>query len=339
MRRHDLINFPASHHRRTTQAGHPSGFSTQSVWSRIWGSSERAAVTRGSLCSACCPTSDASKPVFRTRWASFRRVASTRSSTRWPASHSRFAKIRLMHFALRRAANAARWRRLLSVRREARRQHQPAVSDGRQGHLLGQRRSADNKYMISTYRARRVHRLLRRREAAGSTPARARAQEPTLSATAEYASKSTEDTTFPGFRQVCAKGQIICSCPITQAKTGDDAQGYQILGPYLCDKSFFQYCKAATATSKTGSTIYVGAPIGTAQALAVLLNGKAPPVNECREVPDRFGSFTSLPVALDCACWARVSTSRNCSRLSSPSARSASALATSVPRRRARSST
>ncbi len=27
----------------------------------------------------------------------------------------------------------------------------------------------------------------------------------------------------------------------------------------------------------------LGAPIGTAQALAVLLNGKAPPVNECRE--------------------------------------------------------
>ena len=60
-------------------------------------------------------------------------------------------------------------------------------------------------------------------------------------------------------------------------------EGYQILGPYPCDKSFFRYCKAATASSKTGSTIYVGAPIGTAQALAVLLNGKAPPVNECRE--------------------------------------------------------
>jgi hypothetical protein len=55
------------------------------------------------------------------------------------------------------------------------------------------------------------------------------------------------------------------------------------LRPYPCDKSFFRYCKAATATSKTGSTIYVGAPIGTAQALAVPLNGKAPPVNECRE--------------------------------------------------------
>jgi len=47
-----------------------------------------------------------------------------------------------------------------------------------------------------------------------------------------------------------------------------------------CDKSFFRYCKGDTANSKTGSTIYVGAPIGTAQALAVLLNGSVPPINE-----------------------------------------------------------
>ncbi len=95
--------------------------------------------------------------------------------------------------------------------------------------------------------------------------------------------RSTEETTFPGFDQPVPKGQIICSCPITQAKPGADSQGYQILGPYPCEKSFFRYCKGDTANSKTGSTIYVGAPIGTAQALAVLLNGKVPPVNECRE--------------------------------------------------------
>jgi hypothetical protein len=87
----------------------------------------------------------------------------------------------------------------------------------------------------------------------------------------------------PGFDKPVPKGQIICSCPITQAKPGADAQGYQILGPYPCDKSFFRYCKGNTANSKTGSTIYVGAPIGTAQALAVLLHGKVPPINECRE--------------------------------------------------------
>jgi hypothetical protein len=76
------------------------------------------------------------------------------------------------------------------------------------------------------------------------------------------------------------KGLIICSCPITES-TGANAQSYQILGPYPCDKSFFKYCKAATANSKTGSTIYVGAPAGTAAALAVQLNGKVPPLNDC----------------------------------------------------------
>ena len=90
--------------------------------------------------------------------------------------------------------------------------------------------------------------------------------------------RSTEETTFPGFDKPAPKGQIICSCPITQASSGGS---YQILGPYPCDKSFFKYCKGATATNKTGSTIYVGAPPGTAAALAVQLNGKVPPLNEC----------------------------------------------------------
>ena len=90
--------------------------------------------------------------------------------------------------------------------------------------------------------------------------------------------RSTEETTFPGFDKPVPKGQIICSCPITQASSDGS---YQILGPYPCDKSFFKYCKGTTANSKTGSTIYVGAPVGTAAALAVQLNGKVPPLNEC----------------------------------------------------------
>ncbi len=94
--------------------------------------------------------------------------------------------------------------------------------------------------------------------------------------------RSTEETTFPGFDKPVPKGQIVCSCPITQASPGITAQGYSILGPYPCDKSFFKYCKGATANSKTGSTIYVGAPPGTTQALAIQLNGKVPPVNECQ---------------------------------------------------------
>ena len=93
--------------------------------------------------------------------------------------------------------------------------------------------------------------------------------------------RSSEETTFPGFDKPVPKGQIICSCPITGASSGS-AQGYQILGPYPCDKSFFKYCKSDVANGNTGSTIYVGAPIGTAAALTALLTGKAtPPLNEC----------------------------------------------------------
>jgi len=92
---------------------------------------------------------------------------------------------------------------------------------------------------------------------------------------------STEETTFPGFDKPVPKGQIICSCPITQAKPHTSQAGYQILGPYPCDMSFFRYCKGAKAKSHTGSIIYVGAPIGTAARLTVLLNGHAPPLNEC----------------------------------------------------------
>ena len=94
--------------------------------------------------------------------------------------------------------------------------------------------------------------------------------------------QSTENTTFPGFDKPVQKGQIICSCPVTQAKPGTSTAGYQIMGPYPCDKSWFKYCQSAVANSSTGSTIYVGAPIGAVAGLAAKLNGKAPPhLNEC----------------------------------------------------------
>jgi len=89
------------------------------------------------------------------------------------------------------------------------------------------------------------------------------------------------ETAFPGFDKPVPKGQIICSCPITTAGSSG-GQGYQILGPYPCDKSFFKYCKSETANMNTGSTIYVGAPSGTAAALTALLTSKAaPPFNDC----------------------------------------------------------
>jgi len=92
---------------------------------------------------------------------------------------------------------------------------------------------------------------------------------------------STEGQSFPGFEQPLTKDQIICSCPITIAHPKKAKLGYQISGPYPCQKSFFENCKKVTANSKTGSTIYVGAPTGTARLLTFLLTGNNPKTNEC----------------------------------------------------------
>jgi hypothetical protein len=90
---------------------------------------------------------------------------------------------------------------------------------------------------------------------------------------------STEGAKFTGFDQPVPKGQIICSCPVSSA--GANQGGYQIMGPYPCQKSCFQYCHPSVANKKTGATMYVRAPTGTAQALAVQLNGSVPALNEC----------------------------------------------------------
>ena len=93
---------------------------------------------------------------------------------------------------------------------------------------------------------------------------------------------STEGKSFPGFDKPIPKGQIICACPITTASGAAVVVGHEIMGPYPCDKSYFKYCVSDVANTKTGSTIYVGAPIGTAAALTALLTGKpTPPLNEC----------------------------------------------------------
>ena len=87
---------------------------------------------------------------------------------------------------------------------------------------------------------------------------------------------SSEGQSFPGFDEPLTKNQIICSCPAATGKLG-----YQIVGPFPCQNSFFQNCKSATANTNTGSTIYVGAPIGSARFLTRRLYGMVPPLNEC----------------------------------------------------------
>jgi len=94
--------------------------------------------------------------------------------------------------------------------------------------------------------------------------------------------KSTAGQSFPGSDKPLAKDQIICSCPIAVTNPATAKAGFQIAGPYPCQDSFFKNCASPTAKPKTGATLYVGAPTGTAAFLTHLLTGQAPSVNRCR---------------------------------------------------------
>jgi len=94
--------------------------------------------------------------------------------------------------------------------------------------------------------------------------------------------RSTQGQSFPGFDGKLAKDEIICSCPITTADPSTAKTGFQIVGPYPCQRDFFKYCNKRTANTQTGSTIYVGAPTGTPRILTRKLDGSVPPLNQCR---------------------------------------------------------
>jgi hypothetical protein len=111
---------------------------------------------------------------------------------------------------------------------------------------------------------------------------------PAKSSTGAYAQcdggicfRSTQGQEFPGLGKV-AKDQIVCSCPITTADPATAETGYQIVGPYPCEKSFFKYCEGKTASDRTGSTIYVGAPNGSARTSSRKLYGEVPELNHCK---------------------------------------------------------
>jgi hypothetical protein len=136
-----------------------------------------------------------------------------------------------------------------------------------------------NGYMVSTFSLPREVRAPRGDMALYSCPGR--------TSSGAYAQcdggicfRSTQGQRFPGAKRPLGQDQIICSCPITIAQPPQPV-GYQIAGPYPCERSFFNNCSSDTANAQTGSTIYVGAPTGTARLLTRLLDGSVPPLNKC----------------------------------------------------------
>lgn len=96
---------------------------------------------------------------------------------------------------------------------------------------------------------------------------------------------STRGRRFPGFDRKLKAKEIICSCPITVADPSTDQVGYQFIGPYPCQQSYFDNCRRDTANARTGSEIVVGAPTGLPRLLTEQLDGSVPPLNHCEPMP------------------------------------------------------
>ena len=109
--------------------------------------------------------------------------------------------------------------------------------------------------------------------------------------------RSTSGGTFPGFSGKLTKDEIICSCPITVAQPGRLKRGYQIIGPYPYEASYFKYCRSQMANTKDGSIIDSGASTGGIQLFTKLLEGSVPPLNECTCGRSEFSALRQVAVS------------------------------------------
>jgi len=87
---------------------------------------------------------------------------------------------------------------------------------------------------------------------------------------------STSGALFPVLGKVKAN-EIICSCPIVKGSK----VGFQIAGPYPCDKTYYKKQCEVQSTSKTGTVINVGAATGSASILSNELDSMVPSFNRC----------------------------------------------------------
>ncbi|WP_206659548.1 hypothetical protein [Hansschlegelia zhihuaiae] len=94
--------------------------------------------------------------------------------------------------------------------------------------------------------------------------------------------KSSKGQNFPGLGKL-ENNEIVCACPTVTGDPDTAKIGYQIVGPYPCQDSFFNFCKSSKANTDNGSPLYVGAPTGSAKQLSRKLSGKDFRFNQCVE--------------------------------------------------------
>lgn len=92
--------------------------------------------------------------------------------------------------------------------------------------------------------------------------------------------KSSKGQRFPGLGKL-ESNEIVCACPTVTGDPSTAKIGYQIVGPYPCQQEFFNYCKSTTANTNNASTLYVGAPTGSAKQLSKQLSGQDVRFNHC----------------------------------------------------------
>jgi hypothetical protein len=92
--------------------------------------------------------------------------------------------------------------------------------------------------------------------------------------------KSSKGQNFPGLGKL-DNNEIVCACPTVTGDPDTAKIGYQIVGPYPCQDSFFNFCTSSKANTDNGSPLYVGAPTGSAKQLSKKLSGKDFRFNHC----------------------------------------------------------
>jgi hypothetical protein len=142
----------------------------------------------------------------------------------------------------------------------------------------------NNGYMVSTFSTPPPNPDLAIYTCPGAKPGKAGSNGAYAQCDGGICFKSTQGKLFPGL-ETLAEDEIVCSCPITEQSPLNPV-GYQISGPYPCQQSYFDNCNKETANSHTGSTLFVGAPTGTFEALSKLLTGSFPPENRCFQKPN-----------------------------------------------------